>query len=82
MQTAQQLIAEVAEVRRKLLATVANLTPAQATFKPAQRSKTLNTSCWPNSAEFRRSGKRRTTFEMAPPSSRAGTQTRDYPSTR
>jgi hypothetical protein len=34
MQTAQQLIAEVAEVRRKLLATVANLTPEQATFKP------------------------------------------------
>jgi hypothetical protein len=35
MQTAQQLIAEVAEARRNLLATVGNLTPRQAAFKPA-----------------------------------------------
>ena len=34
MQTAQELIAEVAEARRKLLGTVAKLTPAQAAFKP------------------------------------------------
>jgi len=35
MQTALALIAEVGEARRKLLATVANLTPAEASFKPA-----------------------------------------------
>src|SRR5579863_2257481 len=35
MQPAQELIAEVADARRKLLATVANLTPEQAAFKPA-----------------------------------------------
>jgi DinB superfamily len=35
MQTAQDLIAEVAEARRRLLATVANLPPLQAAFKPA-----------------------------------------------
>jgi hypothetical protein len=35
MQTAQELIRDVAEARRRLLATVAVFTPAQAAFKPA-----------------------------------------------
>lgn len=35
MPTAQELIAEVAAARRRLLATIENLTPAQAAFKPA-----------------------------------------------
>jgi DinB superfamily len=34
MQTAQDLINKVAEARRKVIATIANLTPAQASFKP------------------------------------------------
>jgi len=35
MQTVQELIHEIAEARRRLIATIANLTPAQAAFKPA-----------------------------------------------